>query len=956
MLETVFLFILSLTPLLWFTGSELMLGHDSGFRLNFSEHIKNLAYTWYPNANFGIDWSLYQGFIPIQAVETMASMVTGSLIWGEKIAFVCWFFAIGLSIYLFVRYFFDRTRFLPLYFVAPVFWMFNFYVLNGWSIGERAKFSLYLALPLVIVIFFKIMRREWSVGKGTIIFGLLFFFANGGGSPPLYGAILVTVVLLSLFFLLVDWRKNVIRIGMTVASFGLCFVLFNAYFVLPQVRLLTGNYASTVGDRGGIDGLIAWEREISKHASIPNILRFGGFPNWYNNPSHPYANIYLSNAIFSFLSFLPLATIIFGMVFWRHLIAVKDRQILFFLILLGVVGLFFTAGSHPPFGAAYTALMRHIPGFAIFRSSIYKFAPTVYLPLIIGFSYFLSLGVGKVTKKGWIATVWGLALSLSVVLYHFPYLTGNLFSIGDGFTTKLSVQTYVSEMSQYINAHTEQNDRILLVPPLDWGFINSPLDTYTWGYYSLDILPRIAVNRSFLANDSNDDSITSLLYRRLIEGDMQKFAQLARIAGVSHVLWRGDVRFSLGVEGDSLSRWRAALETGESMMPIYESGLWKLYALKEKPVPKIYISDMDTYVVGVTVNDAYLAERASPPKKETLLRLDERAKGEISETSPIWVEAECFYCKTNEYSKLIESIRLPPISDSMFLLGDRQRRKVDAIIPQVIGKPQEVDARLASAALSLSRDNNDEYVKEMESIFTIVSGLSGRDRDIYAARVYAYGAAHKRDKASVAHFLGTYLERMAPLVWKGEGRIYRFGANVPFSASYSLWTPNPYVYDVAVIVDGKEFRYGQPISLSAGYHRIEMQMKEMTLSADVLVSPVFLNHPGSGSIIYAPSSIHVKRVNPVRFDVEVTASVPYTIVFSERFNSQWRIRQDGLFMDYPHFEANGYANAWRIGKTGRYAFSIEYAPQRFVYIGGVISVVMFIGSVAYLIIQRRKIS
>ncbi len=125
-LEVLFILLLSLTPLLWLKGNEVVLGHDAGFRLNPLEHIKNLLYSWNPISNFGVDWSLFKGFLVTQIPETVFTSLTGSLPQGQKLSFIFWFFIMGISMYIFIKNFFPQKKFWIFRLFSSTFYMFNF--------------------------------------------------------------------------------------------------------------------------------------------------------------------------------------------------------------------------------------------------------------------------------------------------------------------------------------------------------------------------------------------------------------------------------------------------------------------------------------------------------------------------------------------------------------------------------------------------------------------------------------------------------------------------------------------------------------------------------------------------------------------------------------------------------------------------------------------------------------
>lgn len=925
-MEFLIIFIFSLVPLLWFSGGQLILGHDSGFRLNYIEHLKNLFYSWHPNTNFGIDWSLYHGFIPIQLVETVTSYLTGSLVWGERLAFVWWFFAIGFSMVLFVRYFFPEKKFTVMRIIVPTYWMFNFYILQGWAIAERAKFSLYIALPLMIVIFFKTMRKEWSVIGGAITFGLLFFLVNGGGSPPLYGGILVTFALLVMYF------RSPRTLGI-IGAFGLCFILLNAYWILPQARLFTGNYAEAVSSRGGIEGLIAWEREITKYASITNILRLQGFPNWYNNPEHPYASSYQTRPLLVTLSFVPIVVVVLGLLFLRRTIQKKDRQILFFLGTLFVAGLFFSSGSHAPFGVIYTYLMRHVPGFAVFRSSLFKFAPMVYLPVIIFFGYFVSIFFDSRNRR---TLTIGIIIACSIVFYHFPYLTANLFSIKGGFSTRVTVPRYVNDMADYLGEQTHPTDRILIVPALDVGFINSPIDTYVWGYYSLDVLPRIIVNRSFVANDSNDDSLVRLVYQSLQNGDEQTFLRLVQAAGITHVLWRGDVKLTPDTQKQmSVFRWEEALANTGALRLMREVGAWRLYMVESRDItPMVYAANSVSLINSGTTNDAYVVGRRGQDLQRVLLGTTDHGVGALISPEEQFIEAECFYCKQNEYTKVVEAFTLPvPFTV-------RRKNQIGKAIKRDLGKPQEIDARLSAASVFLSQKDIQSYQAEIQKIIDSVTELKDRERDVYSSRVMAYLDAHAQDTKEES------IRSIQSLVWKAEDNTYRFGVTLPKGGAYAVWVPDSDAYARRFTADGIAYSLGDRIPFTSGYHRLALTAKNTEGTTDATV-PVFLKETLSAREIETPT-VTFRQENPTRYSVEVSdAKEPFVLILNQRFDNGWGLSIDGRRQEYYHTEANGFANAWIIPKTGTYELLLYYMPQEYVYAGAIVSGIALVLALSY---------
>jgi hypothetical protein len=955
-MELLIVFLFSLTPLLWLANGQIILGHDSGFRLNALSHLTNLLSSWYPFTNFGIDWSLYHGFLPIQLLETIATTLLPSYSLGQLVTFVGWFFAIGASLYVFLRYFFPSELYAPLRLLGPVLYMYNFYLLDAWAIVERAKFSLYIALPLLIVIVFKTMRHEWSLVRGAILFGLLFFFFNGGGSLPLYGGILVAFGLLFIFFLISSVRLHALRLVQMCVAFALCFFLFGAYWIVPQVRLMTQSYSGAVASRGGIEGLIAWEKEISKHASIANILRLQGFPNWYNNPHHPYAHPYLTHPLLIIGSFIPLTIAIMGVfALYRHGTK-KEKHIFFFLLILGAIGIWFTAGSHPPLGNLYTLLMRHVPGFAIFRSSLYKFAPTVYLPIIVFFSYAIAYGLSKVSSKKNVRSIGALIIASIWVVYHFPFFQGNFFTIDEQFTTKVTVPSYVTDVQRYVLTHTAKEDRILVVPPLDSGFINSPIDTYTWGFYSLDILPRSLASRSFVANDSSDDALTKLLYQSIREQHVTMFEQLARTSGITHVLFRGDAAQTQTTDAYmTVPLWKEKLDNIDVLTPVYDSGQWHVYQ-KTTPSRPIVFAATDVTVVNTTaVNDAELV--MSTPDDSVVVRTDDPDYTETG-AQRSFVEAECFLCKIDEYNKVVEAITVPSVRSSRFAFLNRWRAQRDMqLLASSLGTAQEVDIRLSFALKALRIGHVDDFKHHLEESVLRVSQMTGRQKDYYANRVMAYLDAAFRDTTdtSVRQSIETYRQRMRPMVWKAEPGVYRLGFTLPKGGVYSFWSKTPNAYSSRMMIDDRSYPLTTPVSLGAGYHRLTVYPIDERDTYDAIASAVFLRVDHSAVPQEVPQ-ISVDAVSATRFDVHVANAVsPFVLVLNQRYDFGWTVLIDGKKQHYDHLQANGFANAWRIPAVGAKTLTLVYVPQEATMVGRSITIAwIIILSIGVCIHVRRR--
>lgn len=88
-------------------------------------------------------------------------------------------------------------------------------------------------------------------------------------------------------------------------------------------------------------------------------------------------------------------------------------------------------------------------------------------------------------------------------------------------------------------------------------------------------------------------------------------------------------------------------------------------------------------------------------------------------------------------------------------------------------------------------------------------------------------------------------------------------------------------------------------------------------------------------------NIKFTKLDPTEYKIKISnASQPYILVFSELFNSGWKLKKkDGNFIDdKSHILVNSYANGWQIDAIGDYDLVLKFIPQDFMEIGELISV------------------
>ncbi len=633
-IELFLLLVISLTPLLWFREGEIFIGHDNTYPLQAQPFLQNRLHTWSQNF-FGFDQSLILGTIPIHALDSLPTSLGFDRITGQKIVYVTWFFLIGLSAYILAQVLRPQSGLFKG--IAIIFYQFNFFILQGWWIGEKSKFSAYIAQPIILAICLLVARRSLSVMRGSILVSLTLFFFNAGGlyGIPLYGGLVVIVGCFVLWMVIAAIRNKQWSALLRMISFFLLSafltVLVNAYYILPGIAKIRTGLSPAVSQLGGTSGVLSWADQISANASLINLMRLQGIPDWYDNPDHPYAKEYLTNPILIGASFIfPLLIFASFLAFRKR--TDKSHVSLFFLIYL--VGMFFTAGTHPPLGFVYQILVERLPGFLIFRSPFYKFAGSLmFAQAFLTAAYIDSMSP---TWRKRIAAI----LVIGILLYYAPFFSGNFFRWREGFSTRLAVPEYVFSFGQWLEQN--QNARVLMVPP------NSPTSGYSmynWGYLSFQALPTLVSKRSVIINNDqinqNERELVETLYLAIADGDRIRMGKLIRMLGITHILLAHDT--VTNVES-VLPLDPAIYEKGLSASGFFrrqaQFGQWDLYGSTETLESKFALA-WGFDVIGSPVSDAHVfIDHISDP---AIFVNDQEL---VSSQRPSIVVAQCANCPT----------------------------------------------------------------------------------------------------------------------------------------------------------------------------------------------------------------------------------------------------------------------------------------------------------------------
>ena len=587
LLDIFIILLLSFTPFLWLQGKFVVAGHDAGLPLDPTVHFVDRLHTWTFRYGEGSDQSFALAGFFIHGFEAFLDQFGLSLSLQQSLQFSVYFFLMGLSMYVFSRVIFEKE---PVYFplLAAVVYQYNHFILQAWFIAERTKFSLYIALPLFLTLLFLVVTKKKSPVKYGILGALLLFVLNGGGFLPLYGAFFVASLAFSagMLFFSQSFVKTCVAMLTFFGTVIVATLFLQAYWLLPYLQFVRSNFAESVAQSGGVEGVIHWLKSISEHTSYINLLRLQGIQEWYVNPEHPYAAAYTS-FLLTTLSFIIPGIFIFAL---KQKSPTKKHILV--LIFVALFSLFFMAGSHAPFGWIYIQMIKYIPGFIAFRTPFYKFSPGLYIAIAPLLAYVCSILIARsrfLSRHAFLVSLIAVGMILS---YNFPFFTRNFFQYTEKLSNKLVIPGYVYEYGAYANSPEYDFNRTLLVPG---KIFDTGVTQYEWGYWSLASLHSLLDVNAYITppqvTQTLKDKLVLEIYTDLLAGG-DVWPAIASSLHIDSILVQEDfIGFDYAGNPVDAAQMRAVIENTPEITLEKEFGKWSLYRLpKPQLVSNSYIT------------------------------------------------------------------------------------------------------------------------------------------------------------------------------------------------------------------------------------------------------------------------------------------------------------------------------------------------------------------------------
>ena len=464
----------------------------------------------------------------------------------QRLQFVLWFTAMGLSMYILMR---QLTRSQIAWAAASLIYMFNFYQEPVWQGVNIANLSALVAMPLALAITIRFTAGARLLPSAALLALISVIGSGVGANPPMA---LIAIVPAPLYMILYFGQRRITgqraeaRQMLSFAAVALVgVVLVNAYWLMPQsYGLLSGGPGQNFLGRTKLDAFTQLFN-LSSFTGPLNVWRLQGAWVWYDSfrgvPYIPYAPSYLQNPLLIIGSFALPAAALLGF------LASRGRRLTYFA-LVGMLGLILSMGVNGPFGQAYGWLWENVPLFWVVRSPWYKATALTMLGLSplagIGITRCVSFvveAVAKVKFTRWIPEQYvrsSLVLLILVLFlaYNAPVVRGAFFMDrpADSPLPGLQVQMpeYLTQAADWLESHPE-NFRILALPP-------SLRQTTDWGFTSY-IPPLGELTTKSFINLVEPSEMPAAIYRFLLKSDAAMMSDLLAYAGIRYVMVQHDV-------------------------------------------------------------------------------------------------------------------------------------------------------------------------------------------------------------------------------------------------------------------------------------------------------------------------------------------------------------------------------------------------------------------------------
>ncbi len=933
----------------------------------FVETLKSLRADyfslWLSDFNFG-RILLDVGQAPTYAGAGMLAKYFG-LPW-EAIERIVYFFpAIIMGVfgsYILIRNIFKSAS---VAFIGAIVFSFNTYILTLQT-GHMTLGVAFALCPILFLLFNRALKRGSLTD--TILTSLVFFVVCAYEPRAAY-VIAMALGLYALWCLLLYRTQGGMQIIYVCMIFGVISMLLNAYWLLGLLHItdLTQQDLLT---------RTLWGGQYYDFLSAATL-----FHPWWTGSE---IAIFIKQSVPIYFLFIPLFA---GAGLWFE----RRRPVVIFFGILAFVGIFLAKQEGTPLPGLYPWLFAHVPGFSAFReaSKFYFLIALSYSVLIASFANWIWRGDAMIylTKYTRVALLGCIAFIFLVNTR--PFITGDIQSL---FVPRTIPQEYLTFREKML----VENDRFNVL----WMPISS-----RWGIYT-DTHPKIdAVTVSENAwKPFVDETIPSNEQQyRIISTLQHNFSHfLLTSSNVKYVVvplqdTANDDDFFIDYGGrtdPNIRQWYinaldslpylTRVDIGTKELAIYENAYYKPYVHA--------FTTLSTFPNFDRLEERYDFVTKNLGKEFYFIATD---------TSPVYAgEVREVFFDVNAHHIQNGAIVSSPLDSTPYTLYTPNTTMVEKISDGTTTRYTRSNtstnvvrnASFEEGAWTDRVGDCNAYDDYPQLAMRLVSDAYAGDRalELEATRhvactnqkiplaggqTYLLTFAYQgRPAQQAGYYLGFFSDEHAT----SASEI--INEQIPIKTNDEMWhefkkiihVPNDtigaYLYVYAYATDNKSV------------NRVRYDTIAMTRLPKDLFDYWLVN--ATTTSLTVPQSIAFETVHPTKKLVHVKgASTPFYLAMSESYHPQWQLEFDnehvrGFFKtwvpwispdripDDDHFKLNGFLNGWYIdtqtycvkqtlctrNPDGTYDMDlvIEFFPQRWFYVGLVISVVTFIGCIMYL--------
>jgi hypothetical protein len=269
-------------------------------------------------------------------------------------------------------------------FIAGLFYEFNPFVYNAFSIGSILELVAYTLAPLVILLFIEAIKDDHLDHHYALITALLFVLAGA----VLQYTVMVFILLLVFSMLRLN-RKNLMKIILFLFLIVVVWLALNTWWILP--------FYGTIGYQEETVSNIAssiFVTHIAPLSPILDVVRLAGAPNFFTS------GLLLSPV--AYLSLFQLTSIAIVLVAFSTLLFKKNKITLTFAFIAAITPIFISGG-------AFAWVYENFFLAKLFRNSF-------HLLFLVAFSYSVLLGIAS---ESYLASIKGSSKRLSNIHHNF---------------------------------------------------------------------------------------------------------------------------------------------------------------------------------------------------------------------------------------------------------------------------------------------------------------------------------------------------------------------------------------------------------------------------------------------------------------------------------------------------------------------------------------------------------